>query len=148
MFRFAAVALLSSMTAFAALPALAQSSEEVYARIEELHGNAQGFDETFRTIVEAMKYGDPVTISDLGEYPLTVNANGETYDILSSKDMQDNYATLVMQETQNAVSKQQYGDLIVNSDGVGLANGALWMAGICDSADCSETHWAIISINN
>jgi len=146
MFRLAAIVLLSSALSIGA--AAAQSSEEVSARIEQLHGDAQGFDEAFKLVTEAMKFGDPVTISDLGNYPLTVNANGETYDILSAKDMLDNYDTLVMQETQNAVSEQRYADLIVSSDGVGLANGALWMGGICDNDDCTKTHWAIISINN
>jgi hypothetical protein len=148
MFRRIAIILMSSFMALAPLTALAQSSDEVRGRIEQLHGNADGFDEAFKLVTEAMKFGDPVTVSDLGNYPLTVNANGETYDILSAKDMLDNYDSLVMQETQNAVSEQQYRDLIVNSDGVGFANGALWMAGICDTGDCSQTHWAIISINN
>ncbi|OJF91989.1 hypothetical protein [Pararhizobium antarcticum] len=148
MLRRAAIVLLSATMALSTAPAFAQSSEEVSARIEQLHGDAPGFDEAFKLVTEAMKFGDPVTISDLGNYPLTVNANGETYDILAAKDLLDNYDTLVMQETQTAVSEQRFGDLIVNSDGVGFANGALWMAGICDTDDCSKTHWAIISINN
>lgn len=148
MFRRIAITVVFSWMMLSPLSALAQSSDEVRSRIEQLHGNSEGFDEAFKLVTEAMKFGDPVTISDLGNYPLTVNANGETYDILAAKDLLDNYDQLVMQETQNAVSEQQYGDLIVNSDGVGLANGALWMAGICDNDDCSQTHWAIISINN
>lgn len=148
MFRRTALTVLSCLVLLAPLTAIAQSSDEVHGRIEQLHGNAEGFDEAYKLVTEAMKFGDPVTISDLGNYPLTVNANGETYDILSAKDMLDNYDKLVMQETQTAVSEQQYADLIVNSDGVGLANGALWMAGICDNDDCSQMHWAIISINN
>ncbi|WEZ83147.1 hypothetical protein P6U16_20075 [Rhizobium sp. 32-5/1] len=148
MFRRIAIIVLSAVMVLAPLTTLAQSSDEVRGRIEQLHGNADGFDEAFKLVTEAMKFGDPVTISDLSNYPLTVNANGETYDILSAKDMRDNYDSLVMQETQNAVSEQRYDDLIVNSDGVGLANGALWMAGICDNSDCSQSHWAIISINN
>ncbi len=148
MFRRIAITVATCFMALAPLPALAQSSDEVRSRIEQLHGNADGFDEAFKLVTEAMQYGDPVTIADLGNYPMTVNANGETYDILAAKDLLDNYGSLVMQETQNAVSGQSYGDLIVSSDGVGFANGALWMAGICDTDDCSQSHWAIISINN
>ncbi|WP_275783360.1 hypothetical protein [Pararhizobium gei] len=148
MFRPIATTVLSCFMLLAPLTASAESADDVRGRIEDLHGNADGFDEAFKLVTEAMKFGDPVTISDLGNYPLTVNANGETYDILSAKDMLDNYGSLVMQETQNAVSEQQYGDLIVNSDGVGLANGALWMSAICDNDDCTQSHWAIMSINN
>lgn len=38
--------------------------------------------------------------------------------------------------------------LFVNSDGVMLADGAVWMSGICDNDDCSSSHWAVTSINN
>lgn len=128
--------------------AFAQSTAETRERIESLHGNSQGFDDSFKLLTEAMRFGDPVTVANLGAYPLTINANGETYEIQSDDDMVENYEKLVMQETQNSVAEQAYGDLIVNSDGVGFANGALWMAAICDTDDCGVSHWAITSINN
>lgn len=137
------VAVLSS-----ALPTYAQSRDQVRERIEALHGNSEGFDESFKLLTEAMRYGDPVTVANLGSYPLTVNANGESYDIQTEDDMVENYETLVMRGTQNDVAEQTYGDLIVNSDGVGFANGALWMTAICDTEDCGVSHWAITSVNN
>ncbi|TCL93910.1 hypothetical protein C8J38_102338 [Rhizobium sp. PP-WC-2G-219] len=129
-------------------PGFAQSTSEARERIEALHGNSEGFADSFKLLTEAMRFGDPVTVANLGAYPLTVNANGESYDIQSEDDMVENYEKLVMQETQNSVAEQTYGDLIVNSDGVGFANGALWMTAICDTDDCSVSHWAITSINN
>ncbi|PYE26963.1 hypothetical protein C8J32_102586 [Rhizobium sp. PP-CC-3A-592] len=131
-----------------AYPGFAQSTAEARERIEALHGNSEGFADSFKLLTEAMRFGDPVTVANLGAYPLTVNANGESYDIQSEDDMVENYEKLVMQETQNSVAEQTYGDLIVNSDGVGFANGALWMTAICDTDDCSVSHWAITSINN
>ncbi|PYE37337.1 hypothetical protein C8J35_101608 [Rhizobium sp. PP-F2F-G38] len=148
MLKRCAIAFTLVAALLSAHPGFAQSTSEARERIEALHGNSDGFDDSFKLLTEAMRFGDPVTVANLGAYPLTVNANGETYEIQSEDDMVENYEKLVMQETQNSVAEQTYGDLIVNSDGVGFANGALWMSAICDTDDCSVSHWAITSINN
>ena len=139
-------------TAFAltliATPAFAQSEEDVMARIETIHGDSIGFGEAFSLLQESFLFGDPVTFADLGAYPLTVNANGEVYDILEPQDLVDNFDSLLTPETQSALGGQDFADLIVTSEGVGFANGALWMSNICVDDSCSETFWAIISINN
>lgn len=126
----------------------AQSEGEVYSRIEQLHGNAEAFAGPFDAITEAMGESDAETIADIAEYPLTVNANGETYDIQNAQDFIDNFDALVSEETRHAVARQRYDDLFVNSDGVMLANGAVWMGAICDDDNCAVSHWAITAINN
>lgn len=131
-----------------ALPAFAQSEEDVMAQIEAIHGDSVGFGEAFALMQDAFLFGDPATIADLGEYPLTVSANGEVYDILEPQDLVDNFDSLLTQETIDGLSSQDFDDLIVTSEGVGFANGALWMTNICADDGCQETYWAIIAINN
>ena len=118
--------------AFSVLPAQAQSEGEVYSRIEQLHGNAEAFAGPFAALTQAMGEGDAETVADLAEYPLQVNANGETYDIQNAQDFVDNFDSLVMEETRRAVARQRYDTLFVNSDGVMLADGAVWMGAVCD----------------
>jgi hypothetical protein len=130
-----------------AVPAFA-SEEDIMAQIENIHGDAVGFGEAFGLMQDAFLFGDPTTIADLGAYPLTVNANGEVYDILEPQDLVDNFDALLTQETRDALASQDFDDLIVTSEGVGFANGALWMSNICYDEACNETAWAIISINN
>ena len=132
----------------ATVPAFAQSEEDVMAQIENIHGDSVGFGEAFGRLQDAFLFGDPTTIADLGAYPLTVNANGEVYDILEPQDLVDNFDALLTQETQDALGSQDFADLIVTSEGVGFANGALWMSNICYDDACNKTAWAIISINN
>ncbi|WP_221139744.1 hypothetical protein [Rhizobium sp. NZLR10] len=127
---------------------LAQSDSDVYNRIEALHGDAAGFDRPLRQLVQAMRSGDAETIAGLAEYPLTVKADGESYDVESAEDFIDNFGDLVTPETRSAVGRQQYQDLFVNSDGVMLANGAVWMGAVCEDSACEASHWAIIAINN
>lgn len=129
-------------------PALADPASDVYQRIEKLHGDASGLDAPLRSLVQAMRSGDAETIASLADYPLTVQANGETYDVQNEQDFIDNFDDLVAPETRRAVGRQQYGDLFVNSEGVMLANGAVWMAAVCEDDDCENSHWAITAINN
>lgn len=140
--------LLSATLAFFPIAAPAQSDEDVYNRIESLHGNAGDLSEPLLSLVEAMGNDDAATIAGLAEYPLRVAANGESYEIQSADDFIENFDTLVTQDRRDAVAGQTFGQLFVNSDGVMLADGAVWMSNVCDNGDCSSSHWAVISINN
>ncbi|EJT04907.1 hypothetical protein RCCGE510_12266 [Rhizobium sp. CCGE 510] len=95
----AAVFLLGAI--FLGSGAFAQSDSDVYNRIEELHGDAAGFDRPLRQLVQAMRAGDAETIAGLAEYPLTVKANGESYDVASAEDFVDNFDDLVTPETRS-----------------------------------------------
>lgn len=143
MLRYAAPALLA-LALFA--PATA-SEEEVYANIEAIHGDADGFFEIFAGVQDATMF-NPVDITGYAIYPLTINANGETYDILEEQDFIDNFDSLILPETLEAIGSQDVDDLIVTSEGVGFANGALWMSNLCYDDACNKTAWAIIAINN
>lgn len=143
MLRYAAPALLALALIS---PALA-SEEDVHANIEAIHGDADGFFEVFAGIQDATMF-NPVDMTGYAFYPLTINANGETYDILEERDFIDNFDSLILPETLEAIGSQDVDDLIVTSEGVGLANGAMWITNICLDDACSETQWGILSINN
>lgn len=150
--RLPAALLLAGTLLLATTPlaagAFAQTDNEVYNKIEELHGDATGFDRPLRQLVQAMRSGDAEAIAGLAEYPLTVKANGETYDVENAEDFVENFDDLVTPETRSAVGRQQYKDLFVSSDGVMIANGAVWMGAVCEDDACQDSHWAIIAINN
>lgn len=143
-------ALIAATLAVAVLtaPVHAQSEEDVIAQIETIHGDFEGFSEAFARMQDAFLFGDPTTIADMGSYPLVVSANGEVYDILEPQDLVDNFDTLLTQDTIDGLSSQDFADLIVTSEGVGFANGALWMSNLCYDDACNKTAWAIIAINN
>jgi hypothetical protein len=145
--RLTALAAAFALTLIA-VPAFAQSEEDIMAQIENIHGDSMGFGEAFSILQDSFLFDDPAAFAELGLYPLTVNANGEVYDILEPQDLVDNFDSLLTPETQSALGGQDFDDLIVTSEGVGFANGALWMSNICYDDSCSQTFWAIISINN
>ncbi|WP_224703769.1 hypothetical protein [Devosia aquimaris] len=141
-------ALVAVAFATLAIPAFAQTDADVLDQIETLHGDSEGFVAAFELLRESFVSGDASTLADMAVYPLTVEANGETYDVLSGQDLVDNAMTLVTPETVEAMGNQSLADLIVTSDGVGLANGAMWMALVCSDDSCSDSYWGVIRINN
>jgi len=145
--HFVAAALIAVAAAFSSLPAHADQDTDVFNRIEELHGNAQAFEEAFYRLTQALNNDDAAELAGISNFPLRVQANGESYDVLEAQDLIDNYGSLIMQETKDAVANQRYGDLFVNSEGVMVGN-AVWLSAVCDNNSCSRSHWAVIAINN
>lgn len=132
-----------------AAPAAAQvSPEQMRAQIEQVHGFSAEFATAFDEITAAMRDGDPATVASYGAYPLEVAANGELYDILEPRDLTDNWDSLLLPQTVSDIGDQDYGSLIVTSDGIGFANGAMWMNFVCDDDSCASGNWQITRITN
>ena len=136
--------------AFAATPAAAQGQAEVYAALETIYGTEQAdlFDDYFEVVKQGFAERNPELLASLAAYPFEVAANGELYDIFAPEDFTGNFDALLLPETIDAIAGQAYSDLIVSDEGVGFANGALWMANVCEDDACSASNWLIIRINN
>ncbi|MCP3056722.1 hypothetical protein [Aurantimonas marianensis] len=148
MFRLPSVIVLLTCGLLVPLPAMAQPAKDVLGQIEALHGDADGFSAAFDVLQQAMADGDAATVAEFGSYPLTVRANGEVYDVLEAQDLIDNFDSLIAPDTQARVANQDVGDLMVNSEGVMIGAGELWLSAVCDDNACSSARWRIIAINN
>ncbi|MDB5529056.1 MAG: hypothetical protein JWR51_2159 [Devosia sp.] len=148
MLRLASLTLALFAVLAAAPAAFAQSEEDVMASIENIHGDSEGFFELFGLLQDAMMFGDPTTIAANVTYPITIAANGESYEVASEQDMLDNFDTLISTNAQEAIRTQDVADLIVTSEGVGFGDGQVWVSNICADDSCTETHWGITAINN
>ncbi|WP_375452612.1 hypothetical protein [uncultured Devosia sp.] len=132
-----------------ACPAAAQMSPEAMTdRIEQVIGFSAEFGTAFDEITAAMRDGDIDTVAAYGAYPFEVAANGELYDMFEANDLADNWDALLLPQTIAAIGAQDYGDLIVSSDGIGFAAGAMWMNFVCADDTCDSGDWLITRINN
>lgn len=138
-----AACLLVTMPSLAPM-ALAATDVEVHAQIEQVLGNADQLDEPMLSITEAIKNGDPAAIAEYTEFPL--GNTGE--DVTDAADLADRFDEIFTEEVKAALADFQYTDLIVNSEGVGLGNGAIWINLFCDDDACSKSHWALARVNN
>lgn len=127
---------------------LAASDEEIYNQINTIHGQADALDGVLPQVREAFASGDAAAIATLSSFPLPVKANGEAYDINNGDDLVKYFDTLVTQETRDALAGMEYGDIIVNSSGVGLGNGAVWLGFVCEDSACADGNWLVTAINN
>ncbi|UXN74741.1 hypothetical protein N8D56_06625 [Devosia sp. A8/3-2] len=138
------------LLAFAASPALAQTDDDVFAALEGVYGieEAGNFDAYFTALTTAFAEGDSQTLAEMGSYPFEVAANGELYDILAPEDFIANFDALLLPQTIEAIAGRAYADLIVTDEGVGFANGALWLANVCADEACASSDWLITRISN
>lgn len=131
-----------------ATPVLAQE-EAIMSQIEKVQGDSVGFGEAFGKLQDGFLFDTAAeNLADLAAYPLDVMVDGTVVSVADADELVEDFDTLVSQDTQAALARQDFSDLIVTSEGVGFANGALWMANICTDDSCDETYWAITRINN
>lgn len=149
MLRHATLASLTfALLAFPATAVLAQSEEDILSRIETIHGDADGFFQLYSEMQDAVMLGDPTDLAYAVFYPMTIEVEGETYDVADEADFIDNFDLFVSEVALDTILNQDVSDLIVTSEGVGFGNGAVWVSNVCLDDACAETAWGIIAINN
>lgn len=125
-------------------PALAASEEEVRSQIETVLGDVQGFEDALGTVTDAIRLDDPDALAAVTDFPL--GNSGE--DVQDSEGLAERWDELFNEKVKNAVDSGRYDELIVNSEGVGIGNGEIWINRFCDNDSCSEAHWALARVNN
>lgn len=122
------------------LPATASRADEasVDQQIEALLGDSQDYKELFYAFKVALEEGKSDIVVSLVNYPLTVTIDGDAATYASEQDLLDAYDSVFTEAIIEAVSNQEYGDLFVNSEGVMIGNGEVWISGICEDSACSS----------
>lgn len=122
------------------LPATASHADEasVDQQIEALLGDSQDYKELFYAFKVALEEGKSDIVVSLVNYPLTVTIDGDAATYASEQDLLDAYDSVFTEAIIEAVSNQEYGDLFVNSEGVMIGNGEVWISGICEDSACSS----------
>lgn len=135
--RFLASATLIGATLLAFSPGHADEAS-VDQRIESLLGDAPDYKELFYAFKVALEEGKSDIVVSLVNYPITVNIDGEEATYASEQELLDDYDTVFTETIVEAVSNQEYGDLFVNSEGVMIGNGEVWISGICEDSACNS----------
>jgi hypothetical protein len=122
------------------LTATASRADEasVDQQIEALLGDSLDYKELFYAFKVALEEGKSDIVVSLVNYPLTVTIDGDAATYASEQDLLDAYDSVFTEAIVEAVSNQEYGDLFVNSEGVMIGNGEVWISGICEDSACSS----------
>ena len=124
-------------------PAHAATEEEGHNQIETLLGDADGFDDVLNTVTDAIRFDDPDSLATATDFPLS--NSGE--DVQDSEGLADRWSELFNDKVKTALDSGRYDEMIVNSEGVGIGNGAIWINRFCDNDSCSKAHWALARVN-
>lgn len=145
-FHLRAGALLLAFLAFCP-QAIAATEEEVRDQIEQVLGQADDLAEPMLSVQQAIIDGDADLLSGYVEFPLRVNSDGDAEEIADADALSENFSEIFTPSVRKAIKGMKYEELIVTSEGVGMANGAVWMSLICEDSECGSAHWAMISVN-
>lgn len=107
-------------------------------QIETLLGDATDYKELFYAFKVALEEGKSDIVVSLVNYPLTVTIDGEEATYGSEQELLDAYDSVFTEAIIEAVSAQDYGTLFVNSEGVMIGNGEVWITGICEDSACTS----------
>lgn len=139
MIRSTALLFCAALAAATFATSSARSDEaSVDQQIESLLGDAADYKELFYAFKVALEEGKSDIVVSLVNYPLTANIDGEQATYASEQELLDAYDSVFTETIVEAVSNQEYGDLFVNSEGVMIGNGEVWISGICDDSACTS----------
>lgn len=137
-----------ALSAFMAVPAAAQTVNEVNASIDMVLGEHAAYEAAFEAIQAAVVANDAAAVAEWIAYPFDVTVDGEQYSFDGPDGFIEHYERIVTDEVKAAVVDQKYEDLFVSADGVMFGDGQMWLNGICIEEACSDFEVKIIAIQS
>ncbi|MGN7760531.1 hypothetical protein [Paenibacillus sp. 22594] len=85
------------------------------------------FEHNFSLLQKYVKAGKKSDVANLMVYPLKVNNKGKTIEIKTKKDFIAKYDKIMTAKVKKALLAQKLDKVFINSKGVMIGNGELWM---------------------
>jgi len=93
--------------------------------------------------------GDRAAVCRLVEYPIFVDTPKAKMKVATAGACEKSYEKIFTPRVVDAIGKQRFADLFVNSRGVMIGDGQIWFGGVCDNDQCSgRVDIRIKAINN
>ena len=109
-----------------------------HAKVQQLLFNLQ----------QAVAKHNPAAVAALVHYPIKVNPGKRPITIKSPKAFIKDYDAIITHDIQDAIFKQKYENLFVNSQGAMIGDGEVWITGICRDKSCRQTDIKIGTIQD
>lgn len=133
---------------FVAMPAFAQTADDVNQQIENVLGPHEIYQTAIESIQKALADGSVDGIAGYIPFGEPIKVNGEDVVIADEADLAARFDELFNDKVVSAVTGQDYGSLFVNQDGIMFGDGELWLAGVCLDDTCADVFVNITAINN
>ena len=91
---------------------------------------------------------NPAAVAALVHYPIKVNPGRRPMTIKSPKAFIKDYDRIITHDISDVILKQKYEALFVNSQGVMLGDGEVWITGFCQDKNCRNSDIKIGTIQD
>lgn len=91
---------------------------------------------------------NPAAVAALVHYPIKVNPGKRPMTIKSPKAFIKDYDRIITADISSVILKQKYEALFVNSQGVMLGDGEVWITGFCQDKNCRNSDIKIGTIQD
>jgi hypothetical protein len=75
-------------------------------------------------------------VAALVHYPIKVNPGKKPFTVKNEKAFIKDYDDIITHDIQDAILKQKYENLFVNSQGAMIGDGEVWITGFCRDKSC------------
>jgi hypothetical protein len=100
------------------------------------------------TLQQAVAKHDAAAVASLIHYPIKVNPGKKPFTIKNEKSFIKDYDGIITHDIQDAILKQKYENLFVNSQGAMIGDGEVWITGFCRDKSCKQSDIKIGTIQD
>ena len=97
---------------------------------------------------QAVAKHDASTIASLVHYPIKVNPGKKPFTVKNPKEFIKDYDRILTHDIEDAIFKQKYENLFVNSQGAMIGDGEVWITGFCRDKSCKQSDIKIGTIQD
>jgi hypothetical protein len=97
---------------------------------------------------QAVAKHNPAAVAELIHYPIKVNPGKKPFTIKTEKEFIKDYDRIITPDIQDAILKQKYDTLFVNSEGAMIGDGEVWISGFCRDKSCRQSDIKIGTIQD
>src|SRR5271168_366497 len=88
---------------------------------------------------QAVAKHNPAAVADLVHYPIKVNPGKKPFVVKNEKAFIKDYDRIITHDIQDAILKQKYENLFVNSQGAMIGDGEVWITSFCRDKSCKQS---------
>jgi hypothetical protein len=111
-------------------------------------GNHVKVQQILTALQQAVAKHDAATVASLVHYPIKVNPGKKPFTVKNEKAFIKDYDGIITHDIQDAILKQKYESLFVNSQGAMIGDGEVWITGFCRDKTCKQSDIKIGTIQD
>jgi hypothetical protein len=100
------------------------------------------------TLQQGVANHDPAAVAVLVHYPIKVNPGKKPFTVKNEKAFIKDYDSIITHDIADAIFKQKYETLFVNSQGAMIGDGEVWITGFCRDKSCKQSDIKIGTIQD